>query len=899
MLPMRIYQTLLWCFPARFRHEYGDEMVRAFSQELSEARQRSRWARAALWLRSISDVFTIAPQEHYHVIQQDVRYAFRTLRAQPGFTAVAVLSLALGIGANVAIFSLVQNVLLGLLPVRDPEGLVLITDGVSRGTSTGSSAGERGLVTYEEFAALRDRATVFSHLMVAHSLRDPLAVRIAGGVPEEVASKLVSERYFGTLGVPAMLGRTFGPADGARPALAVISHAFWVRCFGGRDNALGATIAVRQGVFTVIGVMPPAFFGETVGERPDIWFPASMQPVVLPGRDWLHDDPKSLAKTIWLQAYARLKPGVSLAQAQAESNTIFQQGLSAYYASAPNEEMRRGFMNQRLRLRPAATGGSSVRQTFGEPLMLMLAAAGMVLLIACANLGNLMLTRATARTREMAVRQALGAGRGALARQWLTESMLIALAGGVVGLGAAMVMRAGLLRLVPATIRLPESLDSKVLLFTFGLTALAGLALAALPVLRTMKIDANVGLREQGRGLTGSAAWLRAGKLIVAGQVALSLPLLIGAGLLVRTLENLQRVDFGFNTGHLLMLRVDVMTAGYEEPRRQALFERLHERVRRVPGVVAASYSPHGMLMGGDSGDEVQVEGYVKTGQGDGGSSYDPVGPGFFSTLGIPLKLGREIDERDGATSPRVCVINEAFAKKFFAGRNPIGQRVTQLYGHQRNSYQVVGVAGNARKRSLRGEIEHRYYFPTSQPVDVPEGVTFAVRTSGDPAAIMQPLRLAIQAEDPNLPINAAVPLTGLIDERLVQDRLLARLSLAFGAVALLLAAIGLYGVLSYGVARRTSEIGIRKALGAGEGTVIAMILRESSRLLLGGIVAGLLLAFASLRWIESRLFGLSPSDPVAFGAAAMLLALVGIAAAWLPARRASRVDPLVAIRYE
>jgi predicted permease len=453
--------------------------------------------------------------------------------------------------------------------------------------------------------------------------------------------------------------------------------------------------------------------------------------------------------------------------------------------------------------------------------------------------------------------------------------------------------------LVSDSIRLPETPDAGVLAFAFGLTIVTGLLLGLLPALRTLSVDANAGLKEQGRGLTASASWLRAGKLIVAGQVALSLPLLMGAGLLVRTLENLQRVDLGFRKEKLLLVSVDVMTAGYEEPRRQALFERLYERVLATPGVLSATYSRHGLFSGGDASDQVQVEGYSPRGDDDRGSRYEHIGPRYFATLGTPLLVGREITERDHAASPKVCVVNEAFAKKFFAGRNPIGMHVTQLYGPQRNTFEVVGVAANSRKGSLRGEIEHRYFVPVAQPIDVPRAITFAVRTAGDPGSAAPATRRAILAEDPNLPITAARPLPELVAERMVQDRLLARISLAFGVVALLLSAIGLYGVLSYGVTRRTSEIGIRKALGAGEGKVISMILRESSRLLAGGLAVGAALAFASLRLIESRLFGLSHSDPATFGMAAILLAIVALAAAWLPARRASRVDPLVAIRYE
>jgi predicted permease len=624
-----------------------------------------------------------------------------------------------------------------------------------------------------------------------------------------------------------------------------------------------------------------------------------LQPVVLPGRDWLHDNPVSLAKDIWLQAIGRLKPGVTLEQAQAASNVVFKRGLEEYYASAPTEQARRDFLDQRLRLRPAASGASAVREGFGQPLTILLVAAGLVFLIACANLGNLMLARATARTREIAVRLALGAGRGDLMRQMLTESMMVAVAGGVAGLAAAWLMRAGLLSLVSNTIELPHSTAPSVLGFAFGLTVFAGLLLGVLPALRTMKVNASAGIKEQGRGMTGSAAWLRMGKLVVAGQVALSLPLLIGAGLLVRTFQNLQQVDLGFSREKLLMVDVDIESAGYEEPKRQALFERLYVRVSSAPGARQSTYSRHAPFIGGDAGDEVQVEGYTRKGDNDLGSRYDHIGPNYFRTYGIPILMGREINERDHASAPRVCVINEAFAKRFFAGRNPIGMHVTQLYGPQKNTFEVVGVVANSRKRSLRGEIEHRYYVPVAQPIDVPNSIVFSVRTAGDPQAAVAGIRRAILAEDPNLPVTETKTAQELIDSRTSLDRLLAQLSMAFGAVALSLAAIGLYGVLSYGVARRTSEIGIRKALGAGESTVIAMILRETTWLLASGVAVGVALAFASLQLIKSRLFGLAPDDPAAIALAVALLSAVAVIAAWLPARRASRVDPMEAIRYE
>ena len=724
-------------------------------------------------------------------------------------------------------------------------------------------------------------------------------VRVDGGAPEEIGARMVSAEYFSTLGVPALLGRTFAAADDPAEPYAVISYAYWQRRFGRRADILGTKMAIRQGVFSIIGVAPPSFFGETVGQRPDVWLPLTVQPAVLPGRDWLHDKPGDVGKVMWLHAFGRLKPGITVEGAQAAANVVFQQGLAAYYGSVLTPESRKEFLNQRLTLRPAATGASQLRAQFAEPLTMLLTAAGLVLLIACANLGNLLLTRATARTREISVRLALGASRGRLMRQLLTESIVIAFAGGVAGLAMAWILRAGLLRLVSDSVELPAAPDTRVLVFVFGLTLVAGVTLGLLPCLRIMGMNAVAGLKEQGRGLTSSVAWLRAGKLIVVGQLALSLQLLVGACLLLQTLYNLQQVDLGYAKERLLIVEVDPETGGYEPSRRLALFQRLLERVRSAPGVRAATYSNNGLFSGSDSGDQVVVEGYTRKGDSDRNSRYNHVGPQYFSTLGIPLLLGREITERDQPSSGKVCVINEAFAKLFFAGRNPLGMHVTQVYANQRNTFEVVGVARHSRGNNLRGDVEHRYYVPAAQPIDAQDGASFAIRTVAEPSSVIATVRRAILTADPNLPITVARPLGEIIDDRMVQDRLLARLSIAFGVVALLLSAIGLYGILSYGVARRTNEIGIRKALGAQHGAVMAMILRETGLLLVVGLVTGAALSVAGMRLIASRLYGLAPTDPLAFGAAIAVLIGVALLAAGLPAHRASRVDPLVALRYE
>jgi predicted permease len=886
MLPIGLYKTLLWCYPAPFRREYGAEMAGAFAEQVREARQYGgRLAETSIWLRTLFDLVLTAPREHYHVIQQDLRYAIRNLASRPGFAAVAVLSLALGIGANTAIFSLINGVLLSALPVRDPQSLIMLTNPASNGITIGSKSGEREELTWSEFRQLRDLSTVFSSLMACQIEPEPVPVRVGGTEAEETLVQMVSSEYFSTLGVPAVLGQTLSAEDDPSAPQAVISYDFWQRRFGGRADVLGTTITIRKGMFSIIGIAPPSFSGETVGQRPDIWVPLTLQPVVLPGREWLHEKPGG-DKVMWLHVFGRLKPGVSTETAQAAANVAFQQSLAVFCGSAERAS------RQWLKIRPAANGASQIRGQIAEPLTMLLAASGLVLLIACANLGNLLLARTATRTREISVRLALGASRGRLIRQLLTESMVIAFMGGFAGLAAAWMLRAVLLTLVPETTHVPVAPDVRVLGFAFVLTVAAGLILGLLPVLRTVNLNATSGLKEQGRGLTASAAWLRAGRFVVVGQVALCLPLLIGAGLLVRTFHNLQQADLGYAKERVIQLRADVQMGGYDEQSRVPLFQRLLERVRAAPGVSAASYSKSGLFLGSRSSGHVEVEGYTQEADGRVFSVWDHVGPDYFSTLGIPLLLGREITERDQLSRNRVCVINEAFAKQYFAGRNPLGMHVKE--------YEIVGVVRDSRSRNVREKVEPRFYVPASQPTDVPPRfITFTVRSAAKPSAVLAGVRRAILTEDPNLPITAASTLTELVDKQMVQDRLLARFSVAFGIVALLLAAIGLYGVLSYGVARRTNEIGIRKALGAQHGAVMVMILRETGLLLLAGLTAGTMLAAAGTQLIATRLYGLAPTDPVAIGVAVAVLAGVALAAAWGPAHRASRVDPLVALRHE
>jgi len=900
-----VYRALLWCYPAEFRQEYGGQMAGAFTEQLRTAGIRDgRLAQAAVWARALVDLPSTALQEHWHVIRQDLRHAGRLMAASRGFTTVAVLSLALGIGANTAIFSLLNSVLLNTLPVNRPHELVMLTDPGARGVFRGSQQGERALATYEEFRQLQ-RNDAFAALMASSSSLQRIDARVDGGGPEPLGVRLVSTTYFSTLGIPAVVGRTFDadrePAASTAP-FAVVSHEYWQRRFAGRPDVIGRLIAFRGGILTIVGVTPESFFGETVGERPDVWVPLAMQPAVLPGRNWLHDQPGSVEKLMWLHLFGRVAPGVTRERATASANLTLQQGLASYYGSIGDEALRTRYLNQQLKLQDGSTGASGVRGAFSEPLWVLLGAAGLVLLIACANLGNLLLARTTARAHEMSVRLALGAGRTRLMRQLLTESACLALAGGVASLFMARVFRDGLLGLVAdPTMTLASGFDLRTLTFVFALTIAVGIVLGLLPALRITGTRPAIGLRE-GKGVAGSAAWLGVGKLVVVGQLALSLPLLVGAALLVRTLVNLEGVDLGYSARDLLSVRVDAETAGYETVRQMAAFETIAARLRAVPGVQSLTYSYNGLFGGTDNGDRITVDGYTPSDPMTTQSRYDAVAPGFFSTLGIPVLAGREISDQDQSSRRMVCVINESFARKFFSGRNPIGLTVTQHDAEVRRRYEVVGVVRDSRQASLRDEIETRFYTPLSRAAVRDDGrvtgVTFIIKPHRG-ASVLADVRQAIQQTEPNMPIGRALPLSDLLGRRMVQDRMLAQLSIAFGIVAIALAALGLYGVLSYGIARRTSEIAIRKALGAQPVTLIAMIARETGWLVVAGLVTGGALSFAAVRVISSRLYGLSPNDPAAFAGAVAAMAFVAIIATWLPARRTIRVDALAALRFD
>lgn len=838
-------------------------------------------------------------------LRQDLVYGARLLAKSPGFTAVAVLSLALGIGANTAIFTLIDTVLLKMLPVKDPNALVALTDPASAGVSIGTSTGDRDILSNREFEALRDRTQVFSGVLAAQSEMDKYNASIDGKAPEEVRTRLVSGGYFAVLGATPFIGRTFTAGDEHGPGsapYAVISYEYWQRRFGGLPSVLDSRIRVGKANLSVIGVAQPHFFGENVGAAPDIWIPLDMQPQIMPGRMWLEDDPGHIAeKVMWLHVIGRRKPGVTKQQAQANVDVVFKQIVAEEFSKLSQSQP--DILKQNLKLRFAGNGVSSLRGDFADPLYVLMAVVGLVLVIACANLANLLLARATSRQKEMGMRLALGAGRARIVRQFLTESLMLSVAGGVLGCALAVFGVRLLMRLVndnPEQMALDVRPDVRVLFFTIGVSLITGLVFGLAPAWRSAGVNVSGTLKEAGRGLTASSGKISLGKLLVVAQIAISVMLLIGAGWFIRTLRNLEKVDLGYPREKLVMVRVDFLSAGYTGERLPQVYNEVRERLARIPGVRAVAYSQNGLFSGTESGDRITVEGYKPQKRGDDHARFDQAGPDYFATVGIPILLGRDISARDVDSAEPVCVVNESFAKFYFGARSPIGKHVTDEFPDTRKTFTVVGVARDARDHSLRREIFRRFYVSAQQRLgEYSPFMSYEIRTLREPGSIVQAARKEILAFDPAIPISSAKTFVSMLDDNLRQERMIAQLSTVFGGLALLLACIGLYGVLSYAVAQRTSEIGIRMALGAERGIVVRMVLRETAILILIGLVVGVPVSLACARLIQSKLFGLKPADPLTLAAALGIMIIVAIASGYLPARRASKVDPLIALRYE
>ena len=816
----------------------------------------------------------------------DVRYGLRMLARSPGFTAVAVISLALGLGANAAIFSLVNAILLRSLPVPNPQELrVLKWSGtetrIDNFTGSWNSVGPQPITadafSYPVFAGLRDEcralADVFGYLPLRSvTLRGQREAFVAQG-------SMVSENFFSALGVQARLGRLLSAEDeqdGAPPTV-VISHALWEREFALDPGALGQTVLVNALSFIVVGVLPREFAGLCPADQTAFYVSTAAQPQLQPG--W----PRTSAGVWWVQAMARLKPGTSNAQFQAALDVVFAR-MTVSLMKTPKVLVEDG------------RGGPSYdRNYYRKPLLLLLGVVGMVLLIACANLAGLSLVRGAARQHACAVRAALGAGRWRLMRPALTESLLLSLCGAGLGILLALWGKEVISRLIAGSVEgLPydTTLDLKVLGFLLAVTLGAALLSGLLPALRAAGVNPLAGLKD--RAALG-VAHLRAGRVLVAAQIALSLLLLTGAGLYVRTLTNLVRINPGFATENLLLFQVIPRQAGYQGAQLAEFYGRVQQSLAAIPGVRSAALTQFKLLGGMMSGGSFfLLPGRTFEGGLEPQAHRLTVSETFFATMGLPVLVGRGLSVGDVEGAPRAVVVNETFARRYLSAENPLGQILRRK---DDTDWQIVGVCRDAKYTDIKNDIPPTVYFSFRQ--DSVGGAYFALRTSLPPLAVATAARKAVASIDPRIPLSDITTQKQVRDKRISQERLFATLCGALAGLAVLLSCIGLYGLMAYNVARRTSEIGLRMALGATGRHVAFPVLREALLLSLIGVAVGLPAAFAAGRLIRSQLYGVAPYDPLALAAAAVALVAVALFAAWLPARRAARTDPMVALRCE
>lgn len=843
------------------------------------------------------------------IAARDLRFAIRMLRKSPGFAAVAILTLALGIGANTAIFSVINSVLLSNLPVKDPQHLVFLTNPDEQGLGIGFEDGDRDFVTYAEFEQLERNNQVFSGLLAASNFtaRIPVEIQAADSAANDTPAhiSLISGSYFSVLGVTPILGRAFGPnVDELRDAnpVAVISYAFWRDRFGGAGGVIGNRIRILNASYEVVGVAPPQFHGETVGANPDIWVPLTMQSEIFPGQDYLSQEPNPFRKTEWLQVIGRLKPGVNLAQAKANMEVEFHQMMEAQ-TSGMSAEKKRQFLNQHLAVTPGSHGASTLRGDFGKPLRILMVIVGLILLIACANIANILLARSAARQKEISIRVALGASGSRVFRQALTESILLAAIGGAVGLLLAQWADAALLRMVSTTsnqIRLDVHASTTVLAFTFGVSLLTGILFGLTPAFQATRVD----MKGTSRGVAGTTVRpgrVPMGKILVVAQVSLSLLLLVVAGLFVRSFRNLSETQLGYDRDHLLQFFVDPLSYGYRATEIPALNQNILLRIAALPGVGGATLIDNPLMSGRDSISPVTIEGRKPLPGDDAQVRWDMVGPNFFSTTGILILEGRGITDSDSGNGRCVGVINETMARKFFPNSNPIGQRGFIHTTSDQSPFVIVGVSQDSKQHSAQEKPFPRVYVPYFNPIgkDWTQGAAIIVRTSGDPSSFSSEIRSVVKQAAPNLPAITLETMDQRLSDSLVTNRMIADLSGAFGLLAVILVCIGLYGVMAYATSGRTNEIGIRIALGAQRGGILWLILRESLLLVLIGATIGVPLVFAAGKWISSLLFGLQPTDPIALAFAISLMFVIGVLASYIPARRATRVNPMVALRQE
>jgi putative ABC transport system permease protein len=824
---------------------------------------------------------------------QDVRYGLRVMRKNLGFSVVAVMSLTVGIGANTLIFSLLNAVLLRSLPVQEPDRLVVLK--VSKPEQQPESS-----FSYPLYRDLRDQNTVFSDV-VAHNV---VPVTITTEAQSDRATgELVSGNFFTTLGVKAAQGRLLNESDDVRQdghPVAVLNYSFWQSRFGGAPQAVGQVIRINGFPFTIVGVAPKGFFGVEMGSSPDLWVPIMMQAQFMTG-----GPPGNMLErrtAYWLPIMARIKPGIHEQEAQSAAEVIYQQILQQEVQNLPAGHPLRGMLSGRhLELQPVSQGMSRLRVQFSRPLLVLMGMVAIVLLAACVNLANLLLARAAGRRQEIAIRLSIGASRSRIIRQLLTESMLLSVIGGALGLAFAYQSGEAVLAFLPqSTIPLTVQLhtDVRVLIFTLAISVVTGVVFGLIPALQATRSDLTSALKnEPAKAKGGRRLQLTSG--LVIGQVALSLLLLASSALLVRSLQNLRSMDSGYNPKNVLTASLDVGLNGYNATKARVFYDDLLTRVGNLPGASVVSLANGGPLSRMRTIKGVSLEGYPPQPGQQPGTIVTHIMPHFFDAVGMLLLAGRDITGEDRDGTPKVAVVNDTFAQRYLGDGEPLGKHIGLGGEGTPPDTEIVGVVRSAKDRSLRDEVSPTVYLPFLQSPDTMGARILYARTTKDPSTLLGSVRHEVSDIDPNLPVLNVRTLSQQVDDSLVQDRMMATLASFFGLMALVLALVGVYGVMSYRVAQRTRELGIRLALGAERGQVVWLVLRSALGIVFAGIALGLPMAIAASRLVKSYLFGLTPNDPLTFAVMTVLLAAVAIVAGYLPARRAARVDPVIALRSQ
>jgi predicted permease len=846
-------------------------------------------------------------ESHAESLWKDVRYGFRQILRSPGLSIVAILSLALGIGANTAIFTVIDDLLLKQLPVHDPHMLVSFGDGSDSGIVASSSPGAYDIFPYEFYKRIASSRDQLEGICAFASFPTMVSVRTASGSSgpaTQAISHLVSGTFFSVLGSQPLMGRVFNPDDTAtegRNSVAVISHRYWRENLSADPGVIGRSITINGTSFIVIGVMPATFYGVDLNEQsPDMWLPITMQPEVSMQPSLLKPD-----GLFWIHVMARRKPEVSVAQAQAWATVEFQRFLMQREGPQISALRRQQINGTFIPLLPGGTGLSHMRSAYQTPLTVLMIMVGVVLLIACANLANLLLAKAASRERELCARLALGSSRGRIARQILIEALVLALIGGALGLGIAFWATRVLIHFIDkgaSRTALSATPDLRVLLFTFATCIVTAALFGIAPAMRGSRTSVAGALNANARTSGGTAA--RSNRLLpkalIVAQVTLSLVLLTVAGLLLRTLQNLRAQDIGLSRTNVLLVNTNPKFAGYQPERLNALYDRILSRVNALPGVRSAGLSGGPPLSRGNWGSPIDIDGRPTPPNEDINTLLNRVSTGYFETLGIPLLRGRTIQAADSADAAKSAVVNKTFADRYFPNGDVIGHSFTIADPAAPGVWHIVGIVRDSKHTSPAEKPEpFAFLAVTELKGDDQYAYWLQVRSVGDPAKITAEVRAALAEIDPNLPVLKTQTVDEQVDDLIDQQRFVSKLAGFFALLALALAGIGLYGVMTYNVVRRTSELGVRMALGAPKAELLWMVLRESLTLLALGICLGIPISLATSRAIKAGLFGVGPADPLTLIAAVVVISAVLLAGSYIPARRATKIDPMVALRYE